>query len=335
MGLGIRKNGLTVATYNIIFWMVIIPILTYGCELWILSASNIQNLEVFLRYAGRKIQRLHCRSPTECCYNGIGWIGIERLIQVKKMLFIRTILKMDENAVIRKIFAARFKVFVNNIDKHSRNQFMSPVFDILSIAIIFEFLGIINNALLSGVVPSKEVWANLVWTRAWRMEDKLWASNGILKGDSIFRKVCGTSHYISWWSLSDTKPHLQRMCEVMVKLICNSSRLKSDDFSLKGSHDTTKFCPNYDMGIVESAWHILMQCPFNNSEIIDMYSELDNLGDGSWEYAKGCGDNVVSVILGCELPNLDAEQCYTIWEITGKFVYGIYQKIVSQRVGIG
>ena len=171
MGLGIRKNGLTVATCNIIFWMVIIPILIYGCELWVLSASNVQKLEIFHRYAGRKIKRLHCRSPTKCCYNGIGWIGIGRYIQVKNMLFIRTILKMDENAVIRKIFEAQFKVLVNDIDKHTRNQFMSPVFDMLSVSIIFEFLVIINNALVTGVVQSKKVWANLVWTRAgaWRI----------------------------------------------------------------------------------------------------------------------------------------------------------------------
>ena len=220
MGLGIRKNCLTVATCNIIFWMVIIPILTYGCELWVLSTANVQKLEIFHRYAGRRIQRLHCRSPIECC---IGWIGIERYIQVKKMLFIRTILKMDENAVIRKIFEARFKVFVSDVDKQTRNQFMSPVFDILSISIIFNLLVSINNALVTGVVPSKKVWSYLVWTKAWRMEDRLWARNGILNGDSIFRTVCGTSHYISWWSLSDVKPHLRRMCEVMVKLICSSS----------------------------------------------------------------------------------------------------------------
>ena len=167
------------------------------------------------------------------------------------------------------------------------------------------------------------------------MEDKLWASNGILNGDSIFRTVCGTSHYISWWSLSDVKPHLRRLCEVMVKLICSSSMLKSDDLSLKGSHDSMKFCSNCDLGIVESAWHILMQCPFNNREIVDMFSKLANLEDGSWEYAKGCGDDIMNVILGCALPNLGAEQCYTIWEITGKTVFGIYQKIISQRVGIG
>ena len=145
---------------------------------------------------------------------------------------------MDDNALIRRIFAARFKVFASDINKHARNQFMSPIFDMLTISIIFELFNTIGNALATGMVPSKKMWADLAWTKAWRMEDKLWASNGILNGDSIFRSVCGTSHYISWWSLCDVKPHLRRMCEVMVKLICSSSRLKSDDILLKGSHDS-------------------------------------------------------------------------------------------------
>ena len=335
MGLGIRKNGLTISTCNIIFWMVVIPILTYGCEIWMLSTANVHKLEIFHRYAGRRIQRLHGRSPNECCYNGIGWIGIERYIHVKKMLFIRTILKMDQDAIIRKIFVARFEVFMSDVDMYVRNQFHSPIFDMLSISITFDLITHINNAVVTGTVPSKKFWSNLVWTKAWHIEDRLWASNGILNGDSIFRSVCGTSHYISWWSFSDVRPQLRRMCEIMVKLVCNSSLLKSDDFTLKGSNDTAKLCPNCDLGIVESAWHIIMQCPFNNGEIVDMYRELDNIEDGSWEYAKDCGNNIMAVILGCTLPNLEAEQCFTIWEITGKAVFGIYQKIIKHRVGVG
>ena len=330
-----EKNGLTVAACNIIFWMVIILILTYGCELWLLSASNVQKLEIFQRYAGWKVQQLHCRSPSERCFNGIGWMRIERFIQVKKMLFIRTILKMDDKPIIRNIFIAQFKVFANDIDKHTKKQFMSPVFDMMSVSIIFDFLPIINDAVLTGVVPSKKVWANLVWSRAWRLEDKIWASNGILNGGSIFRCVCGTSHCISWWSLSDVRPHLRRMWQIMVKIICNSSMLKSDDLSLKGSHDSLKFCSNCDLGIVQSAWHIIMQCPNNHREIVRMYSELSNIEDGSWEYAKKYANDILCVVLGCEQPALDAQQCYTIWEITGKTVFDIYQKVVSHREGEG
>ena len=51
-GLGIRKNGITIATCNIIFWTIIIPIAIFGCELWLLDSNSIMMLETFQIYAG-------------------------------------------------------------------------------------------------------------------------------------------------------------------------------------------------------------------------------------------------------------------------------------------
>ena len=56
-GLGIRKNGINIATCNIIFWTVIIPIAIFGCELWLLDGNSINILETFRIYAGKRIQR--------------------------------------------------------------------------------------------------------------------------------------------------------------------------------------------------------------------------------------------------------------------------------------
>ena len=56
-GLGIRKNGITIATCNIIFWTIIIPIAIFGCELWLLDGNSIMMLETFQIYAGKRIQR--------------------------------------------------------------------------------------------------------------------------------------------------------------------------------------------------------------------------------------------------------------------------------------
>ena len=35
-GMGLRKNGLNMATCNIIFWQVVVPVVTFGSEVWIL-----------------------------------------------------------------------------------------------------------------------------------------------------------------------------------------------------------------------------------------------------------------------------------------------------------
>ena len=51
------------------------------------------------------------------------------------------------------------------------------------------------------------------------------------------------------------------MCEIMARLVCYASRLKSDDVRYKGASLSTvrgQFC---DLGVVENVVHILMQCP--------------------------------------------------------------------------
>ena len=159
-----------------------------------------------------------------------------------------------------------------------------------------------------------------MWSRAWCLEDNLWASNSIINGDSLFRSMCGTSHYLSWWSLSDEKPDLRQMCEALVKIICSASRLKSDDLSLKGKPDSMKLCTNCDLGIVESAWHIIMQCPHNQVEISAMHNELSEIGDGSWEHVQWNDRNILHMILGCELPDLDKDQCNMIWEYSTQYI---------------
>ena len=36
-GLGIRKNGLTLKTCSLIYWNIVVPIITFGCEIWYVS----------------------------------------------------------------------------------------------------------------------------------------------------------------------------------------------------------------------------------------------------------------------------------------------------------
>ena len=39
-GLGIRKNGLTMLTCSIIYWTIVVPIVTFGSEIWCLSEAD-------------------------------------------------------------------------------------------------------------------------------------------------------------------------------------------------------------------------------------------------------------------------------------------------------
>ena len=52
--------------------------------------------------------------------------------------------------------------------------------------------------------------------------------------------------YSIWWQMSDLNYKYVRYCEVMIKIICRASRLKSDDFSLDGAHFSERSCTRCD-----------------------------------------------------------------------------------------
>ena len=139
-GLGIRKSDISMKTCNQIFWTIVMPIITFGCEIWQINDKDIENLQFFQRYAGRRVQRFPKRSPISSGYYGLGWIRIETYIQIQKLLFLLTLINMDDKNRIKYVFNERVRCFFMDRVKGSVNNFGSPIFDLLNSAIRFGLL---------------------------------------------------------------------------------------------------------------------------------------------------------------------------------------------------
>ena len=148
-GIGIRKGGITMATCNIIFWSIVVPTTIYGCELWVLDDSTLSIIEEFQNYIGKKVQRFHPKIPNVCSYYGLGWMRIERIIQIRKLMFIRSILVMDDTSLSKKIFCERAIVYFTNDLTDTEKTSNSMVFDLLNVSSTFglldEIRGMIEN----------------------------------------------------------------------------------------------------------------------------------------------------------------------------------------------
>ena len=118
-GPGIRKKGVNMTVCSYLYWSIIIPIVTYGSELWVMKKDEIESLQ---RYLGRKCQRFPSRSPNYSACAPLGWISIEKVIFVKKMMFFRTILIMEDDTVCKKILLTRTLDYINNTHKCSVNE---------------------------------------------------------------------------------------------------------------------------------------------------------------------------------------------------------------------
>ena len=129
-------------TCNIIYWVIVVPIVTFGAEIWCLSESDLEKLNKFQIHIGKRIQRFPPRSPNSCSFFGLGWMRLSTYILIKKMLFALTILKMNEDSIIRQFFTMRISCFKVNPDMISENVHNSPTCEILKAVVR---LGILNT----------------------------------------------------------------------------------------------------------------------------------------------------------------------------------------------
>ena len=174
LALGIERGGLSMRACNVIYWCLIIPILTYGAELWVLKLSDIEALDKYQRYAGKRIQRFPKYTPNEVSYKGLGWMRLENYIYDKKMIFVRTILCRNDNCIYKRTFISRALSFNGDIAKGIANEYDSPVYDILRIAIIFDVYHVIMNVITRNHWYRKKQWKDMIWLRAWQIEDSDW-----------------------------------------------------------------------------------------------------------------------------------------------------------------
>ena len=135
--------------------MVIIPITTYGSEIWIMSEDDISNLYSFQRYAGLQFQHFGQRSHSFSAYYGPGWIGITNYICI---MFALMIVPMNDDSTIKTLFKQRATDFNSNIQK------------------CMGFMGLYKDliTLLFARKCTKTQWKQQVWKTAEDAEDVYW-----------------------------------------------------------------------------------------------------------------------------------------------------------------
>ena len=147
------------------------PIVSYGSELWVLQPDENELLSRFQKYVSRRCQRFPKRSPNFSSVNPLGWIDILKFIKVKKLLFLRTILVMHDDAICKQVLLARTASYFNNLEMGKRNAHSSPVFELLNTCADFGILDICHNMIENGCQLGKSEWSNFIWSIAWKKAD--------------------------------------------------------------------------------------------------------------------------------------------------------------------
>ena len=67
---------------SMIVWAMVIPIVTFASEIYVMNDEDISQFEDFQTYAGCRIQRFGHNSPRATSYAGLGWIRLELYIYI-------------------------------------------------------------------------------------------------------------------------------------------------------------------------------------------------------------------------------------------------------------
>ena len=70
-------------------------------------------------------------------------------VKIKKLLFILSIIRMQPNNVLKRIFETRLYEFDSNTEECRKNIFRSPIFDILEVALIFGLYNVVKEMVLN------------------------------------------------------------------------------------------------------------------------------------------------------------------------------------------
>ena len=142
--------------------------------------------------------------------------------------------------------------------------------------------------------------------------------------NDLLRNTVGQSQYLTWWHLADNTPQLQKMCEIMARLVCHTSLLKDDDPRYKGGSNSMKNCSRCDLSIPETVKHVIMQCPANERAKEFMFEEIQKADNNFSRRCANATDQVFFWLLGKHMNGVDTDVMSNIWiiaEHTSKKMY--------------
>ena len=326
--IGIKKRGVCMNVCTTVFWAIIMPIVSYGSELWVLQPDEVDLLRKFQRYIGRRCQRFPKRSPNYSTFTPLGWIDIIRFIKVKKLLFLRSILIMQDDAICKRILRAKSTIYMDNPEVGVRNTNISPTYELLNVCTEFGILDMCYNMIQGGCHLSKSEWSNFIWNIAWNMEDKEYSDS---KNDAIMYHVMEEPRFLTWWLMSDIIPSMVSTCEVMAKLVCDANLLKSSDYRLKKLSFSHKVCTACELGIREDIKHVVMQCPQYEGTRSEMCDVLKAINDPHVQEVLEEPHEFFPVIMGKHPANVPFESMFKIWMVSSQYITLMYRHAINAR----
>ena len=107
-------------------------------------------------------------------------------------------------------------------------------------------------------------------------------------------------------------PDWMGVCEIMAKLLCRCSLLKSDDVRLKNLTPSNRWCEQCEFSNVDDIRHLILDC-LAAQEIRDlMFQKVDDLVDHHGNYWQMTINERLDILMGSLIDGLDPQEMVDI-----------------------
>ena len=122
----------------------------------------------------------------------------------------------------------------------------------------------------------------------------------------------------------------------MARLVCHASRLKCDDPRLKKESFSQKICLECTLGIPETAYHMVMQCPVNENIRKLMFNEIRASDNHFDERSTSAPGEAFYWLMGKHSPGIEVDNMCKIWAVSERHIAAMYHlRLRPKREGIG
>ena len=123
----------------------------------------------------------------------------------------------------------------------------------------------------------------------------------------------GERTYLIWWEIADENPELMQFCEVMAKIVCRTSRLKSDDYDFKDQLLSGRSCDLCEQFIAEDVKHIVLECDGTGNLRIEMFDCIYRVTNMD---IVNMSDNILHTLLGKNIAEVPLQDMIEVWKLS-------------------
>ena len=121
------------------------------------------------------------------------------------------------------------------------------------------------------------------------------------------------------------------MCEIMARLVCRNSTLKSDDYRVRNNTLRNQLCDMCDMYQVEDVKHVILHCPYHEQERNELMENISLICPQIFQIDP----DILNILLGKRVQGIDNDTMFDVWICAGKIISSMYYKVLKSRTGVG